>query len=77
MTGICWVDEEESWVFMGTGAVRGDSNWEAGRDGNSGLNCEGRGLQPVRMITGVSAARPFVTGMVAADSGARSVKLVL
>jgi len=48
MTGICWVDEEESWVFMGTGAVRGDSNWEAGRDGNSGLNCEGRGLQPLK-----------------------------
>ena len=34
---------------------------------------EGFFITYVRMITGVSAARPFVTGMVAADSGARSV----
>jgi len=52
MTGsCCWVGEVGWEVVVGTGADKGDKSWEAG---NSGVHCDGRGLQPLSALIGHS-----------------------
>ena len=53
ITGSCW-EGVVAWlveVVVGTGVASGDKSWEAGREGKSGWQVEGRGLQPLQKET--------------------------